>query len=1014
MWIVEAPFREIDDPSKAHTQEYPQQRWLRPSRVYSLGRDSRNDLSLDFDSLSRLRAIALDAGPYSLSDFPDPTELPNLYPLTLTNHSPKDLKLHRGKNSEIIIKPGSSHSIESGDQVPTKNRSDPSFSWIRFHWRPVNICMSPSKRKMIPENYRNTGFFFSESRFPTKEHTHFLPTPLRPTNPVGYALVLGIQLISESWLNDFLHATHVKPPATQQVQPTIFKKADETEDTYQQRFQLVKSIHEAKSQGFSDFEKDFQAAWKKLVPQLNFTGAIRFKNWSEDPIKLDPNPARKTLFSKISMILLANQVDKESQDIEEIVRAGLGSVVTHSSPFDKSSTFPQQLQKLWPPQIQSGHRVVIKTKDYASVYDFGGQVVKEMDDLLQAIYDVDTSQLVEGSEYFELPVDHNHTDDPALAVNAPLLSAPSSRSAGFAVGDCSAFTEPDSPPRALFRRTVSRTDGERMKELLPHSEVADEIEVLQRLARNDNFGDDTMEAIQVEPPVQSTTQVTSTGPDENVCRLGPNPEPQLSSPCSSPPPLKRKARAPGGFSFAKYMNFLGQETVETPQNLDRVMSEDVPNNPPAKRQKLGHCPDDEPSKITGSTSRLDEVDIHSIEGPASKMLRETATQRDNGLKRKADAHLSSGEEDMSSGNNGRNNKPQKKARIQTRRELERSRSDLSAGGEHDHKRETGAHSNTKSPKTSRSHKVDQDEYEGADMGDRYLSVKTTGKRLTEEEVRTNLEFNQLRISKPQIILKTRPIPTRPIGWDEEDQSENELRQMDDWNRKGTKPDSSKSFFKVKYVNLVKKLPVSRYDSEDRSGGDEHLNFKKFKPKNGQTLPQLHTPSQPYARRCMKMETVRLQPSSIDDREHARKSREVSSTQVPTEIHDDDDEMEFESRPKSTAKGKAQSDRAKSVRSGAGSQTTLKLGAKAKDRSTQDERPQRPSRSGKSSAPDPPSESEENSSPRKPPPPTRTLTRPSRTQNQSQRNKRVVSVDTGSDSDGDELAFKGFTRTRSRN
>jgi hypothetical protein len=251
----------------------------------------------------------------------------------------------------------------------------------------------------------------------------------------------------------------------------------------------------------------------------------------------------------------------------------------------------------------------------------------------------------------------------------------------------------------------------------------------------------------------------------------------------------------------------------------------------AKRQKLDHCLSEvETTHIPRDDLRLDEVDINAIEGPASKMLRETATQREKSLKRKVSQDLFPSDGDQPSENCEKTQRTQKKARTQTRQAMERSRSDLSAGGEKATKRKTSGRSNATSPKKSRSQIKEGEEDEDSELADQYLSVKTTGKRLTEQEIQSNLEFNRLRISKPPVLLKTKPIITRPIGWDEEDQSENELREMNDWADKGTQPASSKSFFQIKYVNLAKKIsPVPRQVSEHRPVGDRTGNFKKFTP-----------------------------------------------------------------------------------------------------------------------------------------------------------------------------------------
>ncbi|KAH9449535.1 hypothetical protein Pst134EB_020359 [Puccinia striiformis f. sp. tritici] len=869
MWIVEGTFRDVDTESFSADPSL-RKRWLRPDRVYSLGRDLANDFSLvSPSSLSRWRSISLDAGPYPrTTKEPDLTEPPKLYPLTLTNHSSKDISLRRGEATRILIKAlGAAVDIEPGDQIALSS-SDPKAGSISFEWRPVNVCMSPPVRTSIPDELKDAGFSFSVSRYTCKEHTHFLVPQLKATIPIGFALVQGIQIVSDDWLGDLVQATRINHPATQKAFPNIKIKTGEDESTFKQRYEVVASVHESKSKGFSHLERDYDNAWGKLYSHLDFTGLQKpFKSWSHDITKLDINPDRKTLFLNVSVILLVNQEDQDSECVEQIVRAGKGQIDIHSSPIDDSSSLRQLLQKLWPPQTHSKRCILIMTKDYASVRELEGEPIETTDDLLHAIYHIDISRLKNRSESHGVSLD----DGPAtLADEAPILQKRSSltlcsaqgngsithltvdgpvnsRPADCAVGDDTTMTEPDSPPRpALIRRTVSRTDDERMKRLLSHSEaVASEMQLLKKHATVDVSADDTLVSIQVEPRTQSTKQANTQHDDENLGKLDQESGSRSSSPGSPAPILKRKARGQGGLNMSKYMSLLSEENSDTPVEGDRITTGKELDNPIAKRQKLEHRPAIKSPRANPTVLQLDEVDIKSIEGPVSKKLRETATQNANALKRKATTDLYMGEQDVPPEISERIEKPQKRARIETRQGIERSRSDLSAEGGKATKRKTSARSNAESPKKSRSQKIDEDEDEATDLGDQYLSVKTTGKRLTEEEVQTNLEFNRLRIGKPAVMLKTKPVASRPIGWDEEDKGENELREMDQWGREGARPASSKSFFQVQYVNLVKKMSASRRNPGNMLGGDGITNFKKFQPKNPKSQPQQYTSSKPH-------------------------------------------------------------------------------------------------------------------------------------------------------------------------
>lgn len=152
MWILEGEFR---DPEAAnnHVETTFQQRWLRPARVYSLGRDVLNDFSREKPkTLSRHRSITFNAGPFRTGELQDPNEPPEQYSLTLTNHSLKDLFLTRdGSEPKTLIKSESPLTVKSGDIITF----DPSPGSIRFLWRPVNLCFSLLK----PEKHKSNLLF---------------------------------------------------------------------------------------------------------------------------------------------------------------------------------------------------------------------------------------------------------------------------------------------------------------------------------------------------------------------------------------------------------------------------------------------------------------------------------------------------------------------------------------------------------------------------------------------------------------------------------------------------------------------------------------------------------------------------------------------------------------------------------------------------------------------------------------------------------------------------------------
>lgn len=135
----------------------------------------------------------------------------------------------------------------------------------------------------------------------------------------------------------------------------------------------------------------------------------------------------------------------------------------------------------------------------------------------------------------------------------------------------------------------------------------------------------------------------------------------------------------------------------------------------------------------------------------------------------------------------------------------------------------------KSKPKGKSARATDDAEEAAAVADKFLTVTTGRKRVTESERQFNDEFNKLQLARPAAAgLLTMPkVESHRLKWNERDLDAEELKQLDDW----TSDISGKSLFRVKFVDFAKKPKVlpSVYVDEGEGRWAGMPNFKRFRP-----------------------------------------------------------------------------------------------------------------------------------------------------------------------------------------
>ncbi|KAH9811219.1 hypothetical protein DFH28DRAFT_982567 [Melampsora americana] len=419
-----------------------------------------------------------------------------------------------------------------------------------------------------------------------------------------------------------------------------------------------------------------------------------------------------------------------------------------------------------------------------------------------------------------------------------------------------------SPPRPTRRklpprRAATRTDEQRLREMFGDDPFPNRLEQLKKNASIDvaNESGDLSTSAAVALAQNDRTQLTNrsdrhqvkasnefeyspsnplTGDSEDRSRAGPSLRPSEKA---QKRPLKRRAQDRPEFDTNRYHP--GTDEIATLEPTSSVSSPPRTEKRPRLRRDQTNSSNLVGIRSTGIGGRIEIQDINNIEGPATAMLRGDAErQKINRRKHKIDA----GDLRMSTDD--------------SRKRL-RAISPIEVGSDSDEstsrqRRKRNQKSNT-TPKRSKVTSTSKRKGNGKVVMDeqleRFLVVKTHGKKMTDQELDANREFNKLRISKP-ILLSHIPSECRRIGWNEVDLAEEEIREMDQWTKADLEDGAAQCSFQVEYVSMLRKTVNLKVN--ERVAEDSGPNFKRFKPKNARL-----TSYTPVERPLIPLETVRL-------------------------------------------------------------------------------------------------------------------------------------------------------------
>ncbi|CAH7686182.1 hypothetical protein BY996DRAFT_7257194 [Phakopsora pachyrhizi] len=935
MWIFEGKFYGLGEtPSRSH--EAPKrQRCLRPGNVYSVGRDKKNDffLSNQLKFISRSNnPIELETGHWKTSQFH--TENSSPYRLTLKNNGCPVIHMSVS-NESIDLRKGGFFDIVHDCNLIRYDPDGNGFCWARLYWKPINICFSPlgpSQRKKT-DTFKELGLRFTEARFPPDNTTHFLPMPLRPNLPTAYSLMKNIHIVCNSWLDSLIEMAKVKPAnrlsqkSIESVNNRVSQRDIGSSNRLSRRPRSTTGGDETTEDlearlghqlSFSELEVDYTTSWSKLEnPALEIKArGLREETlkFYQDPSKWWTNPTRSHIFSLFCIILIAPEDNEDLPFLMEGIRLGKGDVF-HIKPGADNSEIKLILKEVHDLELKKESPlsfVLIKTHDVDSSSAIDSVLneklnssVKTIDDLIYSIFKADSSSLTDQPSRDSIPSTSQSSKNHAQ----PLASPPSDKAqdeneihsmvpSNFSkvLRDGSTANEDrelplavasSAPRRNLVRRADTRPYGTRMKglDLLEDFDGSSQVDELERIrACAEAHGSEVFSTNpQAETVDLGSKLAEHSQPPEGTESAGSGSKdgPSLLETVQATPVrrlLKRKAHNQEVFNINKYMPLLGEEGDLDASTLacDRRPEDNLSSQSFYKRPRMGIETSSQLDAFPSHITRVEDHEVEQIEGPATRMIR-----IESSLKRKEPADFErGGDEDLAEDSQERFHK--KPRNEQPTASIKRRDNIIVKEG-------TKATKSPRKPSASNSAKYHDKDDELSQ--DQYLTVKTTGKRLTAQELETNLEFNRLRISKPLVLLKNTQVPTQRMGWDEEDIQEKEIEEMDGWSREDRKNLNAESFFQVKYVKMLRKTQTGNLESLNDIGSSP--NFKKFRPKN---LASCNERASEVPRKSIKMETFRLNFGGSEELTASREKLKgkVTSNNKRKNLNSEDDELEEES------------------------------------------------------------------------------------------------------------------------
>ncbi|GAA6062627.1 hypothetical protein JCM10212_000289 [Sporobolomyces blumeae] len=207
----------------------------------------------------------------------DPTSLADLdpYPLRVHVHRKNVSLRRRSTNEASVLVP----QLREGERVQTVSVTaedgdefqDAKGYWFRFEWKPIVLCLAPAIDDKQRDLARSIGIKITNSTPPTSQHTHYVVKSLAPTHNVSIASLLALYIVSPSYVQALFDASTV-PSKPAGVEIPIPPREPSPEATRDER---------------KVFDQDL-IQWEKRVVSLNRDiGSMPQTYFGHSPLELD-------------------------------------------------------------------------------------------------------------------------------------------------------------------------------------------------------------------------------------------------------------------------------------------------------------------------------------------------------------------------------------------------------------------------------------------------------------------------------------------------------------------------------------------------------------------------------------------------------------------------------------------------------------------------------------------------------------------------------------------------------
>ncbi|KAL1701737.1 hypothetical protein EV121DRAFT_293968 [Schizophyllum commune] len=195
MWVLAGPF---DGDTKDEFPEF-KRKLLKPNNKYTFGRKEKTDLWVNCSRVSAAHA-ELSVGPFKGKAVSDISSKPDLF-LRSVRDKGKAVVVERD-GEKVSVEQGSKYALQPGDIIPIKGKNE-----IRIEWEPL-ACYHDSKlnqEKPPVEDCSALGIHLVTSTTEQDDApTHYISPELRPSSSTAIALASVAALVTPEWLNEVI------------------------------------------------------------------------------------------------------------------------------------------------------------------------------------------------------------------------------------------------------------------------------------------------------------------------------------------------------------------------------------------------------------------------------------------------------------------------------------------------------------------------------------------------------------------------------------------------------------------------------------------------------------------------------------------------------------------------------------------------------------------------------------------------------------------------------------------